>query len=147
MEETDGQVCRIIDAIPTLVWSARQDGFADFFNLRWLEYTGLSAEEALGWGWKVAIHPDDLSQMLKVFENALICGRPFEAEGRFRRSDGEFRWFLFRVSPLCDESERLSDGTERILTLKTAGAQKMSTDRMNRVFVSSSTPFLALSAL
>jgi PAS domain S-box-containing protein len=107
MEETDGQVFRIIDAIPTLVWSARQDGFGDFFNLRWLEYTGLSAEEALGWGWKVAIHPDDLPQMLEVFENALECRRSFETEGRFRRRDGEFRRFLFRVTPLCEDSGKV----------------------------------------
>jgi PAS domain S-box-containing protein len=102
MKESDLQIFQIIDAIPTLAWSARPDGSADFFNLRWLEYTGLCAEEALGWGWKVTIHPDDLRHMLEGFQNALEFGRPFEAEGRFRRSDGEFRWFLFRASPLCD---------------------------------------------
>ena len=44
----------VIDAIPTLAWSARADGSADFFNQRWLDYTGLSAEQALDWGWKFA---------------------------------------------------------------------------------------------
>jgi PAS domain S-box-containing protein len=102
MNESDSQIFQIIDAIPTLAWSARPDGSADFFNLRWLEYTGLSAEQAIGWGWKVAIHPDDLPHMLEGFQNAVEVGQPFEAEGRFRRSDGEFRWFLFRASPLCD---------------------------------------------
>jgi PAS domain S-box-containing protein len=107
MPESDGQIFQIIDAIPTLAWSARPDGSADFFNLRWLEYTGLSAAQALGWGWKVAIHPDDLPHMLEVFQDELEFGGPFEAEGRFRRSDGEFRWFLFRVSPLCDDRGRV----------------------------------------
>jgi PAS domain S-box-containing protein len=107
MKESDPQIFQIIDAIPTLAWSARPDGSADFFNLPWLEYTGLSAEQALDWGWKVAIHPDDLPHMLEVFQNALEFGRPFEAEGRFRRNDCEFRWFIFRGSPSCDESARV----------------------------------------
>jgi PAS domain S-box-containing protein len=107
MNESDFQIFQIIDAIPTLVWSARPDGSADFFNLRWLEYTGLSAEQALGWGWKIAVHPDDLPHMLEDFQNALKVVRPFQAEGRFRRNDGEFRWFLFRARPLCDDSGKV----------------------------------------
>lgn len=107
MNESKDQVWQIIDAIPTLAWSARPDGSADFLNLRWRDYTGLSTEQALDWGWKAAIHPDDLPRMLEIFENALNSGQPFEIEGRFRRSDGEFRWFLFRGSPFCDESGRI----------------------------------------
>lgn len=45
----------IVDTIPTLAWAARSDGSADFFNQRWLDYTGLSAEEARDWGWTAAI--------------------------------------------------------------------------------------------
>ncbi len=97
----------VVDTIPGLVWSARPDGSAEFFNQRWLEYTGLAAEQALDWGWKVAIHPDDLPRMLETFHEALSPGRPFEVEGRFRRWDGEFRWFLFRGNPLLDESGKI----------------------------------------
>jgi transcriptional regulator with PAS, ATPase and Fis domain len=64
-------------------------------------------EEALGWSWKVAIHPDDLSRMLEIFQEALNSGHPWEVEARLRRFDGEFRWFLFRASPLRDESGRV----------------------------------------
>jgi PAS domain S-box-containing protein len=97
----------VVDTIPGLVWSARPDGSAEFFNQRWLEYTGLSTEQALDWGWKVAIHPDDLPRMLEIFHGALSLGRSFEFEGRFRRWDGEFRWFLIRGSPLLDESGKV----------------------------------------
>src|SRR2546427_3458865 len=45
----------VVDTIPTLAWSASPDGSADFVNQRWLDYTGLSAEQALGSGWEVAI--------------------------------------------------------------------------------------------
>ncbi len=97
----------VVDTIPTLAWSARPDGSADFFNQRWLDYTGLSAEQALGSGWQVAIHPDDLPRILETFREALNSVKPYEVEGRFCRFDGEFRWFLFRASPLCDESGKV----------------------------------------
>ena len=98
----------VVDAIPTLAWSAGPDGSADFFNQRWLDYTGLSGEQALGWGWEVAIHPDDLPRILEAFRKALNTLKPFEVEGRFRRFDGEFRWFLFRASPLRDQSGKVA---------------------------------------
>jgi PAS domain S-box-containing protein len=94
----------VVDTIPTLAWSAGPDGSADFFNQRWLDYTGLSATQALGSGWEVAIHPDDRPRILEAFRQALNSVKPCEVEGRFRRFDGEFRWFLFRGSPLRDRS-------------------------------------------
>jgi len=98
----------VVDTIPTLAWSARPDGSADFFNQRWLDYTGLPAEQALDWGWKVAIYPDDVPRILETFREALNTVEPFEVEGRFRRFDGEFRWFLFRGSPLRDRSGKVA---------------------------------------
>src|SRR5467141_3044290 len=98
----------VVDTIPTLAWSAGPDGSADFFNQRWLDYTGLSAEQALGSGWQVAIHPDDLPRILETFLEALNSVKPYEVEGRFRRFDGEFRWFLFRGSPLRDRSGKVA---------------------------------------
>jgi PAS domain S-box-containing protein len=60
IENSDDQLRTIIETIPTQAWSARSDGSADFLNKRWLEYTGLSADQALDWGWKAAIDPDHL---------------------------------------------------------------------------------------
>src|SRR5258705_8814684 len=98
----------VVDTIPTLAWSAGPDGSADFVNQRWLDYTGLSAKQALGSGWQVAIHPDDLPRILETLQEALNSVKPFEVEGRFRRFDGEFRWFLFRGSPLRDRSGKVA---------------------------------------
>ena len=98
----------VVDTIPTLAWSAGPDGSAQFFNQRWLDYTGLSAEQALGSGWQVAIHSDDLPRILETFREALNSVKPYEVEGRFRRFDGEFRWFLFRGSPLRDRSGKVA---------------------------------------
>jgi PAS domain S-box-containing protein len=80
----------VVDTIPTLAWSAGADGSAQFLNQRWLDYTGLSAKQALGWGWQVAIHPDDLPRILETYREALNSAKPFEVEGRLRRFDGEF---------------------------------------------------------
>src|SRR5258705_11365831 len=98
----------VVDTIPTLAWSARPDGSAEFFNQRWLDYTGLTAKQALDSGWQVAIHPDDLPRILETFREDLNSGKPYEVEGRFRRFDGEFRWFLFRGSPLRDRSGKVA---------------------------------------
>src|SRR6202022_3875888 len=97
----------VVDAIPTLAWSAGPDGSADFFNQRWLDYTGLSAEQALGSGWEVAIHPDDLNDLVDYWRRVVASGQPGEIEGRLRRSDGVYGWFLFRATPSLDENGRV----------------------------------------
>jgi PAS domain S-box-containing protein len=94
----------IIDTIPALAWSARPDGSAEFFNQRWLDYTGLSAEEASDSGWTVALHPEDRVRLTEYWRFLLVSGEAGEIEGRLRRFDGGFRWFLFRASPLRDGS-------------------------------------------
>ena len=91
-----------IDTIPVLAWCTRPDGWNEFLNQRWLDYTGLTIEEARGWGWKVAIHPDDLPRLLDVWQEVLASGKSGELEARLRRADGVYRWFLFRVEPLLD---------------------------------------------
>src|SRR6202051_4266365 len=91
-----------IDTIPVLAWCTRPDGWNEFLNQRWLDYTGLTIAEARGWGWKVAIHPDDLPRVLDVWQGLLVSGKSGELEARLRRADGVYRWFLFRVEPLRD---------------------------------------------
>src|ERR1700704_4818734 len=86
----------VVDAIPTLAWSACADGSADFFNQRWLDYTGLSVEGARDWGWTVALHTDDLDGFVSCWRSVLASHVPGEVEARLRRFDGAYRWFLFR---------------------------------------------------
>jgi len=91
----------IIETIPTIVWSKLPDGSADFLNRTFREYTGLSLEQGLGWGWMNAFHPDD--RLMEEWRAALAAGQPFEKEARLRRGDGQYRWFLIRAVPLRDE--------------------------------------------
>lgn len=103
-EETGVQsgLSRVVDTLPGLVWTALPDGQIDFLNQRWCEYTGLSLEEARGWGWQAAIYPDDLPRLLERWRSMLASGEPSEMEARLRRFDGEYRWFLLCSSPLRD---------------------------------------------
>jgi PAS domain S-box-containing protein len=94
----------IIDTIPVLAWSAKPDGSAEFFNKHYLDFIGLSAEQASGWGWTAAVHRDDLDGLTETWLRILSSEAPGEAEVRMRRHDGAYRWFLFRTNPLRDES-------------------------------------------
>jgi PAS domain S-box-containing protein len=99
----ESQLSQVVDALPGLVWTAQPDGEVDFVNQRWREYTGISSDDAAGWAWQSAIHPDDLPGLLDHWRFLLQSRKPGEFEVRLRRSDGVFRWFLIRVLPSRDE--------------------------------------------
>jgi PAS domain S-box-containing protein len=96
-----------IDTIPGLAWFGSAEGPVEFLNKQWCDYTGISMHDAVGWGWTATIHPDDMSGLEAQWRNALEHGAPGELEARVRRSDGEYRWFLFRYAPLLDETGRV----------------------------------------
>ena len=100
-KEAEDRLRLVIDTLPALVWSKLPDGSADFLNQRFLEYTGLSLEEALGWGWMDEFHPEDRAE--QEWRAAFAAGEPFEKEALLRRADGAFRWFLLRAVPLRDQ--------------------------------------------
>jgi PAS domain S-box-containing protein len=93
-----------LDTIPALAWSAGPDGSADFVNRGWIEYTSLSLEDTKGSGWSSRMHPDDRDKFVDKFLKAVAAGTPYEDEGRIRRADGQYRWFLVRGTPFRDES-------------------------------------------
>jgi len=94
----------IINTIPTAAWTTRPDGYCDFINRVWLDYAGMTAEQAQGWGWAEAIHPDDRKRLVEEWQSCLASGTPVDTEARIRRCDGSHRWFLIRANPLKDES-------------------------------------------
>ncbi len=104
IRNSEKKLRKIIDTIPILAWCSLPDGTGIFWNRRWHEYTGLSLEVARGWGWQDAIHPEDLKEITDKWRGFLASGQPGEVEGRLRRFDGVYRWFLFRAEPLRDES-------------------------------------------
>src|SRR3984893_6161331 len=87
MNDSEDRYRTMIDAIPAMAWSSLPDGSVEFLNRRWLDYTGLSFDEALGSGWNAAVHPDDLDPLTDRWRALLASGRAGEIEARLRRYD------------------------------------------------------------
>src|SRR6201997_4490801 len=107
IKNSETNLRRVIDTIPTLAWCNSPDGPNEFLNQRWHEYTGRSHEESTGWGWQAAFHPEDVPPLMKKWQELLASGEPGEIEARLRRHDGVYRWFLIRVEPFRDERGQL----------------------------------------
>lgn len=104
IEGREREIRTLADAIPTLAWTARSDGYIDWYNARWYEYTGTTPEEMAGWGWQSVHDPVLLPGILASWQGSVASGEPFELTFPLRRRDGEFRWFLTRAIPLRDSS-------------------------------------------
>jgi PAS domain S-box-containing protein len=107
LRKSEEQLRLVIDTIPTLVWSCRPDGAFDYVSRRWSEYTGISAQDALGSGWMAAYHPEDVGKHQQIRLVALASGEPVMNEVRLRRADGQYRWHLIHGVPLRDEAGKI----------------------------------------
>ena len=146
--EVDLDLSQVIDALPGLVWIARPDGRAELINRRWRDYTGLKLDQAVGFGWQSAIHPEDLGRVGERWQWFLKSGEPGEEEARLRRHDGVYRRFLFRVAPISDSAGRVvkwfgisTEIEERLAVEKRAQADANS--RANNAEVKRAYEFLA----
>jgi PAS domain S-box-containing protein len=98
----------LTETIPQMLWSTDADGANDYCNQRMLEYTGLSAEEVRGSGWKKAVHPDDVEKLVEAWKVAVSMGQPFQYEFRwFRVTEGIYRWCITSGLPLRDQRGRI----------------------------------------
>ena len=101
------QLRTLADAIPTLAWTARPDGYIDWYNARWYEYTGTEPVDMEGWGWQVVHDPLVLPDVLVKWREAIATGHPFEMTFPLRAADGRFRQFLTRVVPIKDGEDQI----------------------------------------
>lgn len=105
LRETEARYRYLADSLPLIVWTARPDGYLDYYNRRWFDYTGLTIEQTEGWGWQPVLHPEDVERCLRQWSKAIETGQAYEIEYRFRRaSDGAYRWHLGRAVPMRDDS-------------------------------------------
>jgi PAS domain S-box-containing protein len=100
--QVDGRL--VVDLAPALIFSARPDGYLDYFNQRWLEWLGVPLDAIAGWAWIDAIHPDDRTEHVRRWQVAVASGSPAISEARVRRANGEYRWMLHHTVPLRDET-------------------------------------------
>ena len=93
---------RLPDSFPFPVWRSGCDAKRDYFNRKWLDFTGRTLEQELGDGWSAGIHPSDLHSVLRSYQDAFHVRALFETEYRLRRHDGEYRWVLDCGAPFED---------------------------------------------
>jgi len=138
----------LTDTLPHLAWISRPDGTCEYTNRPWYEYTGLSREESLGYGWTRAMHPEDLPRILEHWQRARETGVGHEIELRLRRaSDGAWRWFLARAQPAraadgsvlqwigscTDIDDQRRAGQERLELLRRVQAAHAAAEEANRL--------------
>lgn len=103
LAESEARFRAIADSMPQMVWSTRPDGFHDYYNARWYEFTGVPAGSTDGEGWNGMFHPEDQDRAWGRWRHSLETGEPYEIEYRLRRHDGVYRWTLGRAQPIRDE--------------------------------------------
>ena len=102
LRDNEARFRAIADSMPQMVWSARPDGFHDYFNARWYEFTGTTEGASDGHRWNGMFHPEDQGRAWAQWRHSLATGEPFEIEYRLRRHDGVYRWTLGRALPIRD---------------------------------------------
>jgi PAS domain S-box-containing protein len=90
------------DFVPQLMWLANPDGWIYWYNKKCYDYSGATAEQIEGWGWRDVIEPNALPALMEGWTKAIATGEPFEMVFPIRGADGSFRPFLSRAQPVKD---------------------------------------------
>ncbi len=102
-KQTEEKLKLLSNITPLLVWTTDAEGYHNYFNQRWTEYTGLSSKESLGTEvWNKVLHPDDRKRARQRWQHSLETNEPYEIEYRFRSKEGSYMWFLARAMPLLN---------------------------------------------
>jgi two-component system, cell cycle sensor histidine kinase and response regulator CckA len=100
----------LLEAIPQMVWTANAEGRVQYANRQWLEYTGLSIQQAGRLGWEHLIHPEDVKPTWCAWDHARQTGSVFEVEHRLKRAaDNSYRWHLVRAVPFHDGAGHIAN--------------------------------------
>jgi PAS domain S-box-containing protein len=108
LAQSEARFRAIADSMPQMVWSTRPDGFHDYYNARWYEFTGVPDGTTDGEAWNGMFHPEDQDRAWARWKHSLDTGEPYEIEYRLRRHDGVYRWTLGRAMPIRDENGRIT---------------------------------------
>jgi PAS domain S-box-containing protein len=108
LRESEAKFQAIANSIDQMIWSTRPDGYHDFFNQRWYDYTGVPEGSTDGAGWADIFHPDDQERTWATWRHCLATGEPYRIEYRLRHRSGQYRWVLGRAQPVRDEQGRIT---------------------------------------
>jgi PAS domain S-box-containing protein len=104
LRETDARFRLIAESLPALVWILNPKTELLYTNERWVTYSGLPREEALGHSWTRAIHPDDMARMSEELVSVVTLHTPYTTEARYRSHEGHYRWHLIQGAPIHFEN-------------------------------------------
>jgi len=102
LEDSQARFGTLADAMPQMIWSTLSDGFHDYYNARWYDFTGVPFGSTDGVEWSGVFHADDRARAWARWRHSLATGEPYEIEYRLRRHDGVYRWILGRAMPIRD---------------------------------------------
>ncbi|MBX9815788.1 MAG: PAS domain-containing protein, partial [Sphingomonas sp.] len=105
--ESEAKFLAMVNSIDQMIWSTLPDGFHDYFNDRWYEYTGVPYGSTDGEGWNGVFHPDDQARAWAVWRDCLATGAPYHIEYRLRHRSGQYRWVIGRAQPMRDADGRI----------------------------------------
>ncbi|MCG7394109.1 PAS domain S-box protein [Microvirga sp. ACRRW] len=108
LRESEQRFRAIADSIDQLIWATRPDGFHDYYNQRWYEYTGVPEGTTDGASWNGMFHPEDRERAWKIWRHSLETGEPYHIEYRLRHRSGEYRWVLGRAQPVFNEEGQIT---------------------------------------
>ncbi len=98
----------LAETIPHMAWTARPDGLCDWFNQRWVKFTGLDLKTNDSMSWTEALEEEDRIKADKAWRECLKSGWPFELEYKIKsKVTNQMRWHLVRVLPAVDEKGKL----------------------------------------
>jgi PAS domain S-box-containing protein len=106
--EQEEALPRLAEHAPVLMWTTDAEQRPLWFNRRWLDFTGLSLEQALADDWRLRIHPDDRAAAEAVADEARQHRREYLRKFRFQRGDGGYRWLQERGQPLYHADRRFA---------------------------------------
>jgi PAS domain S-box-containing protein len=104
--ESNARLEAITNSIDQMIWSTGPDGFCDFYNRRWYDYTGVPVGSTDGEAWIGMFHPDDQDRAWSLWRHSLKTGEPYHIEYRLRHRTGVYRWVLCRAHPVRDDTGR-----------------------------------------
>lgn len=107
LEESRAMLSDIVESVDQMVWSTRPDGYHDFFNRRWYEFTGVPFGSTYGDDWAELFHPEDRERTFALWHHCLETGETYEIEYRLRHRSGEYRWVLGRAHPVRNEQGKI----------------------------------------
>ncbi len=91
LRESEALFREIAEVAPILIWMSDSTKACTWFNKPWLEFTGRTMEQELGFGWAEGVHPEDFERCLATYNTAFDRREPFRMDYRLKRSDGAWR--------------------------------------------------------